>query len=402
MSGAGVGANGALVVTAGAASYAGVVTLGASASMGGNGSLTLSGVMNDVAAGTSTLTQTGSGTLTLSNTVGSTNALAAIVTSAGQTTAIDGGSVRTTGAQTYGGTVTTGGATTLTSTGGGNITANHANNDFNGNLAISTGGTASIVDSNALDLGVSSVGSLTAQALSGDLTLNGAITATAAGDSIVLAAGGNFINAGAFSLNPGAGRWLVYSTNPASDARGGLVYNFKHYGLTFTGPYGGPGTGNGFIYSVAPQITPSLVGSTSKIYDGDVTATTLAPANYATSGAIDGDMVTLDNPATGAYDDRNVGTTKNVTATVAIANATNGVASVYGYTLASTSASGPIGNITQRSITVTAVTDTKTYDGATAPRRCPRSPRARSPGGRRHRGVHPDLRHRATSAPARP
>src|SRR5215831_7191018 len=138
LSGAGVGSNGALVVTSGSASFGGAITLGASASIGGNGNLTLGGTVNDSSAGTSTLTQVGSGTLTFSNTVGATNALAAVTTSAGQTTAINGGSVRTTGDQAYGGSVTTSGATTLTST-GGDITVSNAVNWSNSSLKLVAG-----------------------------------------------------------------------------------------------------------------------------------------------------------------------------------------------------------------------------------------------------------------------
>ncbi|MGH7383332.1 MAG: beta strand repeat-containing protein, partial [Candidatus Methylomirabilales bacterium] len=356
--GAGVGSNGALVVTSGSGSLAGAVTLGANASIGGNGSLTLSGTVDDIAAGTSTLTQVGSGTLTFSSTVGATNALAAVTTSSGQTTAINGGSVRTTGAQTYGGIVTSGGATTLTSTGGGNITANNSGNDFNGDLILSTSGSASIVDSNALALGASSVGTLTAQTLAGNLTLNGVITASGSGDSIVLASAGNFVNnAGAGALNPGAGRWLVWSTDPALDTRGGLVYNFKQYNATY-GVTTVLGSNNGFLYTIAPTITPSLIGSTSKVYDGTTTAT-LTGANYATSAAIDGDTVALNNPATGTYDTRDVGAGKTVTASGLTVSATNGAATVYGYTLTSTSASAAIGTITQLD---TNVSGTRTYD----------------------------------------
>jgi len=80
----------------------------------------------------------------------------------------------------------------------------------------------------------------------------------------------------------------------------------------------------------------------------------LVAGNYATSGAIDGDTATLDNPATGTYDNRNVGASKNVSTTVAIASANNGAASVYGYTLSSNTASGDIGTITAAALTVTA------------------------------------------------
>lgn len=365
LSGAGVGGNGAMVVASGSGSFAGAFTLGANASLGGDGNLTLIGTVNDTAPGTSTLTQAGSGTLTFSNTVGATRALAGVTTSAGQITALNGGSVRTTGSQTYGGTVTISGATTLTSTAGGNLTAKNAANDFVGDLGLNTSGAASIVDSGALALGASSVGTLVARALGGDLALNVAITASGGGDSIVLATSGNFVNgAGPAGLDPGAGRWLVYSTDPTLDIRGGLPYSFKQYNAPYaTAP---AGAGSGFLYSVAPVITPSLIGAVSKIYDG-TTAAALTAGNYTLSGAIDDDTVALNNPAAGNYDTQHVGTGKQVTASgIAIASATNGGATVYGYQLSSTTASGNIGDITQRALTVTAASDTKVYDGGTS------------------------------------
>ena len=273
ISGTGVGAAGALVVTAGSASAAGPVTLSASSSIGGNGSLTLTGTVNDAAAGTSTLTQIGSGTLTFANAVGATNALAGVTTSAGQVTAINGGAVRTTGAQTYGSVVTTSAAATLTSTGGGGITALNVNNDFNGDLSLLTAGAANVVAANALSLGASSAGTLTAQTLSGNLALNGVITATAGGNSIVLAAAQDFINnAGAGALNAGAGRWLVYSTSPAGSTENGLTAAAgsalpRLYGRTFAGNPPGSITepGNHLIYSAAPTLTVTPT-SLSKAY----------------------------------------------------------------------------------------------------------------------------------------
>ena len=350
LSGTGVSSNGALVVTSGNGSYGGTVTLGASASIGGNGSLTLGGAVNGVAPGTSTLTQVGSGTLTFSNTAGATNALAAVTTSAGQITAINGGSVRTTGAQNYGGIVTSSVAATLTSTGGGNITANNTSNNFNGNLVLGTSGVASIVDSNALALGASSIGTLTAQTLTGNLTLNGAITASGSGDAIVLAAAGNFVNnIGAGALTPGSGRWLVYSTSPLSDTRGGLVYDFKQYNATY-GVTTVLGTGNGFLYTLAPIITPGLTGTVSRVYNSGTIATLVA-GNFTATGAVDSDTVMLNG--TGAYDTKNVGSSKLVTATGITASATNGAASVYGYRVLPTTASANIGTITAKAIAAT-------------------------------------------------
>jgi hypothetical protein len=157
-------------------------------------------------------------------------------------------------------------------------------------------------------------------------------------------AGGKFVNnAGAGALSTPAGRWLVYSTNPALDTRGSLAYDFKQYNATY-GVTPVQGSGKGFLYSIAPTITASLTGTVSKPYNG-TTAAALTAANYATSGQIDGDVITLNNPAAGTYVDKNAGFTgKQVTATgVAIASASNGAATVYGYQLASSTAVGNIG-----------------------------------------------------------
>lgn len=57
----------------------------------------------------------------------------------------------------------------------------------------------------------------------GSITLGGTVTSTsaAAGTTILLDSGQNFINNdGASAINPGSGRWLSYSTNPAADMDG--------------------------------------------------------------------------------------------------------------------------------------------------------------------------------------
>ena len=254
-------------------------------------------------------------------------------------------------------TVTAGGSSrniTLTTTTSGTLTA--------GTLT-ATGDTITLTSAGAIiDTGAITAGLILGQAAA-NITLNGTVSASGGSDSLVLVAGGNFINnTGASALAPGAGRWLVYSTNPASDTRGGLVYNFKQYNATY-GVTPVLGTGNGFLYSVAPSITPSLIGTVTKGYDGTTTAT-LAAGNYAASGAIDGDTVTL--TGSGTYDTEHVGINKNVAVTgLSIASATDGAATVYGYQLASTTANANIGVITARAITVTAQTDTKGYDGTT-------------------------------------
>jgi hypothetical protein len=68
---------------------------------------------------------------------------------------------------------------------------------------------------------------------------------------------------------------------------------------------------------------------------------------------------------TGAYDNKNAGTLKTVAATGITAAGSNGGKTVYGYAVAPTTANAAIGTINARAITVTAASDSKTYDGTT-------------------------------------
>ena len=110
----------------------------------------------------------------------------------------------------------------------------------------------------------------------------------------------------------------------------------------------------------AQSLTAGLTGTASKTYDGTTTAP-LAAANYTLPGVLNGDTVNLNNPASGTYDTRNVGAGKTVTVTgLAISGASAG-----NYALSSTSASAAIGAVSPTNLTVTAVPNTKTYDGTT-------------------------------------
>jgi filamentous hemagglutinin family protein len=252
------------------------------------------------------------------------------------------------GAVTFNGTASTG---TLALSGGavdgtGSLTVTTDYNQTGGSLG------TTFTDLALTKSGNFNVGGFTATnsvrlTSTGAITLNGAVSAAGAGDAVVLAGTGFTNNVGASALSTPNGRWLVYSTDPSAvgEGRGGLIYDFKQYNATYGVTPVASASGNGFLYSVAPAITPRLTGTTSKVYDGTTTAS-LAPAHYATTGAIDGDTVTLSNPATGAYADKNVGTGKSVSATVAIASASDGAAAVYGYQLSSTTASGNIGDLT--------------------------------------------------------
>ncbi|HEY2561955.1 MAG TPA: YDG domain-containing protein [Caldimonas sp.] len=200
-----------------------------------------------------------------------------------------------------------------------------------------------------------------------DITLAAALTSSSGETTptITLAAGRNFVNtiAGA-AIDPGAGVWRLYSSDPAADTRGGLAPDFKQYAATY-GATPVQGSGNGALYRIAPGLTPGLTGATGKVYDGNAMAS-LAPANYTVTGAIDGDSVVVGN-GSAVYDTRDVGNGKLVTASgIAVTSASNGAIPVYGYALASPSAAASIGTITPALLTLSASADTKVYDGNTS------------------------------------
>ncbi len=126
-------------------------------------------------------------------------------------------------------------------------------------------------------------------------------------------------------------------------------------------------TGSTTTQPVSVAITPasltaSLVGTVSKTYDGTTTAT-LSSDNFALSGVLGGDNVSLSFPTSGTYDTKDVGSRKTVSVdglSLVGANPSN-------YTLANDSVSGPVGMIVPASVTVTGLTaQNKVYDGTTS------------------------------------
>ena len=111
--------NGAMT-TAGAQTYNDAVTLGANATLTstGGGAIAFATTLN----GAFPLAVNTAGVTTFGGAVGAAAPLTSITTDAAGTTAINGGSVRTSGAQTYNDPVTLGANATLTSTGSGALT----------------------------------------------------------------------------------------------------------------------------------------------------------------------------------------------------------------------------------------------------------------------------------------
>lgn len=241
-------------------------------------------------------------------------------------------------------------------------------------VAINASGAVNFVASGNLTVGsVAGINGVTAGGTAtinagGDLTLdatNGTVSAVGSGNALQLVSGGTFTNnkgSSALSIASGGGRWLVWSQTPVGDTRGGLTYDFKQYNATFGVSAAAQATGNGFLYTIAPSVTATLTGTVSKVYDRTTSAAGISAANFNVSGAIDGDTVNVSNTG-GTYSQANVGTGLSVTATgLTATSATNGAATVYGYG-ASGSASGNIGEITTKALTITG---TKTYDQSAA------------------------------------
>jgi filamentous hemagglutinin family protein len=275
---------------------------------------------------------------------------------------VGSGTFDNSGSAAFNGTASMGTLTLSAGTvnGTGDLTVNTDFNESGGALG-TTFSDLSLTRSGAFAVsGFTAVDSIALHA-GGAVTLNGAVsTTTGGGDSIVINGTSFTNNAGAAALNPGAGRFLVWSRNPASDNRGGQAYDFKQYNASF-GSSSVLGSGNGFLYTTAPSVTPGLTGEVGKQYDA-TTAAALAAGNYSVSGAIDGDTVTLNNPVAGIYADKNVGSGINVSASgIFIAGASNGAATVYGYQLGGSTANANVGSITQAPLSVTADNASKTY-----------------------------------------
>jgi hypothetical protein len=105
-------------------------------------------------------------------------------------------------------------------------------------------------------------------AQTGNIINNGVITASNAGDAIIMDAGANFVNNyGAGALVTPSGRWLVYSDHSNYTTMNGLTPDFTAYECV----YGGacsisiPGAGNGLLYEYAIKLL-TVTLNTSRAY----------------------------------------------------------------------------------------------------------------------------------------
>jgi len=182
---------------------------------------------------------------------------------------------------------------------------------------------------------------------------------------------------GAFSNSAGSApfsvadraTWQVYSASPFTPQEnlGGLVYDFKQYGRSFADAMPVAGSGNGFFYAFTPSLVASLSGSTSKVYDGSLTAV-VDPAQVQFSGVVPGDAVRVGATGPAFYDSRDVGSGKLVTLTgVGQLTASEGSIPVYGYQVNQVDGgSAPIGVITPATVFGGFSVEDKIFDGSTA------------------------------------
>ena len=153
-------------------------------------------------------------------------------------------------------------------------------------------------------------------------------------------------------------------TSASGNLKAGTHTGIQSVGTTLSGAaaanYTFAGTTGDYTVQTA-TLTPSLTGTVTRDYDATRSAT-LTAGNYSLAGVVSGDTVTLNNPTSGTFDTKTVGTTKTITVTgLALAGADRDNYAV------DSSVSGAIGRINTKTITAALTGQvTKTYDRTTS------------------------------------
>jgi hypothetical protein len=246
--------NGGAITTTGGQTYNDSITLGANTTLNAVvGNITFGNTLN----GAFSLTANSTGTTTFGDVVGGATALTSLTTDAGGTTAINGGTITTSGNQVYGDDVTMNQATTLTSAGGA-IT-------FGGNATNSAPGGGITVDAPTINL----TGGTTIET-----TGNGPISFF----TDTLNPNGARINAGtgAFSLAPN----VLTRTIEFGDVNTGRVtdvYYGSNFGSVTAGSFTiGRPTHTGNIYVTGVATAPSAL----TLINGGAGSVTFENASY--------------------------------------------------------------------------------------------------------------------------
>ena len=275
------------------------------------------------------------------------------------------------------------GSNGLVLTGTGNFQLNNAANAIT-TLASDAGiGSLSARNSTALSVGSVTVGGNTYSGLSstGDIVLrnNAALSLdagiTSSAGAIDLVASRVLNNAGSTALQTSAGKnWRVWSTNTTpfdTSAHGGdvdadLPADYIQYNASY-GSSAVQGTGNGMLYTLAPQISASLTGTITKTYDGS-DHVSVAASNYSITGLIHGDQLSAVLPNQSVFTDAGtgssiagVGSGKTVVVSGMSLLGTNAGKTVYGYQLSTPNVQGTGGEVVPAPLLLTMA---KTYDAS--------------------------------------
>ncbi|TWB71841.1 hypothetical protein FBZ87_10685 [Nitrospirillum amazonense] len=256
------------ITTSGTQTYTGAVTLGANDVLSGS-TIAFGGTVN----GGHTLAITGNATF--ADTVGATNALTSLSVSG--TSGLNGGSIRTTGGQTYTGAATLGADTTLTSTGNGTVAFGGTVDGAHG-LTIANGGTGNTTFGGA----VGGTAALSSLSVSGTSSLPGAITTT-----------GNQTYTGLATLSA-ATTTLAGATitlNGGADGTTADQQSLTVTGNLVTGALGANHRLNNVSVSGAETLSGNVTTAGTQTYSGDVTLganATLTGTTVTFSGTLNG------------------------------------------------------------------------------------------------------------------
>ncbi|NDE17562.1 S-layer family protein [bacterium] len=223
------------------------------------------------------------GTVTFENTVGAGTALASLTVN-GNSTAINGGSVRTSGNQSYSGAVTLGAATTLTTTANGNIAFTSTIRNATARALTLTAGTGTVTFGGAVGGGGTALSSLAVTG--GTIAINGgSMTTSGAGGQTYTGA----VAAGAVTFDAGSSGNIDLS-NAANDFTG-VVTIANANGVTLQDAnalaIGATSTTGGQVFVAAGNITSTGVkvatGSNLLLQSTEGGVTLSAGSTYSSS-----------------------------------------------------------------------------------------------------------------------
>jgi filamentous hemagglutinin family protein len=219
----------------------------------------------------------------------------------------------------------------------------------------------------ALNIADAAFGNYTVTARNiGNVNLGGTITSGFTGaattaslafiDTTTGSNGGNMTIAAGTTINPGTGRYIVYSRSPLLDNYNGFVRTQKSYNRSLnTYPtYSVTEQGNIFLYGIAPSVSLTAVNASREYGDTNPAFT------YTATGLIDGDTIS------DALSSFGLSTPASATSDVG-AYAINAAPIASGLRYGITSASGATLNVTKATVTAQADDQSRTYGDANPP-----------------------------------